>query len=360
MKPSTKKPANHQPACAVALEPEHKVYRVVDNIGYASNPSFFKTISFPSKSSGASFSLSKINISSFDQTKPLRGLRGCGQRPTAYQVYQHDREMYEIELEDGSSLLFSHEHKVYGSVVEKELISVSLLIDTIVMVKVLENDNITLNLKDKHITSDTNPFEVTQVMPEILEVINSSVIAGSNLTHLLSDGNEESMVLLLENPQTLPQVFRRLSSECHKSSNHLSNSSRVMALECGPFSICFSFLTYSSLKGSSSTGYQSILSQNSWSSADSSPVLMNSSNMSRFINLTTALANNSASNVGSSFMTDSLISITNNNVGNGHINNFPFNATDFINQETLHHLLVAYHLTPKTLKNEGGEKWNVI
>ena len=74
------------------------------------------------------FSLSKMNISSFDQTKPLRGLRGCGQRPTAYQVYQHDREMYEIELEDGSSLLFSPEHKVYGSVVEKELISVSLLI----------------------------------------------------------------------------------------------------------------------------------------------------------------------------------------------------------------------------------------
>ena len=29
------------------------------------------------------FSLSKINISFFDQTKPLRGLRGCGQRPTA-------------------------------------------------------------------------------------------------------------------------------------------------------------------------------------------------------------------------------------------------------------------------------------
>ena len=42
MKPSTKKPANHH------------------NIGYASNPSFFKTISFPSKSSGASFSLSSL------------------------------------------------------------------------------------------------------------------------------------------------------------------------------------------------------------------------------------------------------------------------------------------------------------
>ncbi len=37
--------------------------------------------------------------------------------------------MFEIVLEDGSSLLVSPEHKVYGSVVEKELISVSLLID---------------------------------------------------------------------------------------------------------------------------------------------------------------------------------------------------------------------------------------
>lgn len=30
------------------------------------------------------------------------------------------------------------------------------------------------------------------------------------------------------------------------------------------------------------------------------------------------------------------------NIGNGYINNFSFNAADFINQETLHHLHVAY------------------
>jgi len=42
------------------VSPEHRVYGAVDNMGYASNPSFFKTISFPSKSSGASFSLSNL------------------------------------------------------------------------------------------------------------------------------------------------------------------------------------------------------------------------------------------------------------------------------------------------------------
>ena len=42
------------------VSPEHTVYGAVDNMGYATNPSFFKTISFPSKSSGASFSLSNL------------------------------------------------------------------------------------------------------------------------------------------------------------------------------------------------------------------------------------------------------------------------------------------------------------
>jgi hypothetical protein len=34
------------------------------------------------------------------------------QKPTAYQTYDHNGEMYEIVLEDGSNLLVSPEHKV--------------------------------------------------------------------------------------------------------------------------------------------------------------------------------------------------------------------------------------------------------
>lgn len=41
------------------------------------------------------------------------------QRPTAYQVYHHDREMYEIVLEDGTELLVSPEHRVYGTIVDQ-------------------------------------------------------------------------------------------------------------------------------------------------------------------------------------------------------------------------------------------------
>ena len=38
------------------------------------------------------------------------------QKPTDYQVYNNNSEMYEIELKDGSTLLVSPEHTVYGLV----------------------------------------------------------------------------------------------------------------------------------------------------------------------------------------------------------------------------------------------------
>ena len=39
-----------------------------------------------------------------------------GQHPTAWQVFDHNREMYQIELEDSGELLVSPEHRVYGLV----------------------------------------------------------------------------------------------------------------------------------------------------------------------------------------------------------------------------------------------------
>jgi len=145
------------------------------------------------------------------------------------------------------------------------------------------------------------------------------------------------MVKVLENDYLL-QSGRDIKGETHFNPINSSSSSKVIR-ECGPFSICLSFLTYSSLKGSSSTGYQSILSQNSWSSADSSPVLMNSSNMSRFINLTTALANNSESNLGSFFVTTSPpISITNNNIDSEYINTNTFSVSKINGTTRLHEI----------------------
>ena len=41
--------------------------------------------------------------------------------PTAWQVYLHDREMYEIILEDGTELLVSPEHRVHGKLVDNKM-----------------------------------------------------------------------------------------------------------------------------------------------------------------------------------------------------------------------------------------------
>ncbi len=105
--------------------------------------------------------------------------------------------MYEIILEDGTELLASPKHKVYDSIVEKEP-SEPPLVDSIMMIEILQDDDITINLKDKYITSDTNPFKMAQVMPEVLEVINFSVIAGSNLTYLPLESSEQDRVFMSE------------------------------------------------------------------------------------------------------------------------------------------------------------------
>ncbi|MCK4429252.1 MAG: hypothetical protein KAU95_02660, partial [Candidatus Aenigmarchaeota archaeon] len=41
------------------------------------------------------------------------------QLPTAYQTYNHNREMYEISLEGGSNLLVSPEHNIYGKLINQ-------------------------------------------------------------------------------------------------------------------------------------------------------------------------------------------------------------------------------------------------
>jgi len=213
--------------------------------------------------------------------------------------------------------------------------TLSLSIYPIVMVKVLENDYVAFESEGENKASDLNSFEVTQVMPEILEVVEGYLVKRSKLTYLLLNRSEQSRIFM---PKFSQDILDLGSIYVHNESHHLLNSSIVMGLPAGFLLNAFNFLTYSSLKGSSSIGYQSILSQNSWSSADSSPVLMNSSNMSRFINLTTALANNSASNLGSLFISTSPISITNNNIDSEYINTNTFSLSKINGTTRLHEI----------------------
>ena len=140
--------------------------------------------------------------------------------------------------------------------------TLSLSIYPIVMVKVLENDYVPFESEGENKASYLNSFVVTQVMPEILEVIDGGFITVDDLIDLLSDGNCEGSVLPSKFIESLLQSGRDIKGETHFNPISSSSSSKVIR-ECGPFSICLSFLTYSSLKGSSSTGYQSMLSQNS-------------------------------------------------------------------------------------------------
>lgn len=75
----------------------------------------------------------------------------------------------------------------------------------------------------------------------------------------------------------------------------------------GSFNAFFSSSTCFGLGGNSSTGCQSICSQNSQSSSVISLVCLNLLEMSCFINLTTALANSSESNLISLDLTNSFI-----------------------------------------------------
>src|SRR3989344_7058940 len=80
-------------------------------------------------------------------------------------------------------------------------------------------------------------------------------------------------------------------------SNSLKNSSAELYILPVSFKDLFNNSICSGLEGSSSTGCQSICSQNSQSSSVTSPVCLYLCNMSFFINLITALANNSEFNL---------------------------------------------------------------
>jgi len=194
-------------------------------------------------------------------------------KPYRYQTYEHNDYMYRIETEDGD-LLVSPEHKVYAGIKENKL--QPLLINPIVVIKVLEDDNTFFKSENQDKTSNADSLELTQVMPEVLEMLNSSNIRVYNLLNLLSDSNCKGPIFSPEFIENLFQTRKDIKWKTHFRPNNLSNSSKVIR-ECGSFSIFFNFSRYSSLTSIQSIGSQPILSQNSWSSSESVPVLINSS-----------------------------------------------------------------------------------
>jgi len=166
------------------------------------------------------------------------------------------------------------------------------LISIVMMAEFFKNNDIIFYSKEKNKTSYMDSFEVAQVMPEIFKMHDSSNIHLRNLSYLLLNSSEHGRILFLKFPKN---IFDFSYVNLHNDSQRLLNSSIVIALPWGFFEDFINSSTNSFFNGNSSTGCQSILSQNSWSSADKVLDSMNLSNIDCFISLITTLFNNSES-----------------------------------------------------------------
>ncbi|MDD5415372.1 MAG: hypothetical protein PHH96_11210, partial [Smithellaceae bacterium] len=188
--------------------------------------------------------------------------------PTDIQDFVYNGEMYNVETEKGS-LLVSPEHKIYAKA--------ETSISAVMMDKVLKNNSITHNPECENKASNLDSFEIAQIMPEILEMQNRNAVQPGDLHNLLLERHEHDWIFTPELMHNAPNLT---GVNIHNLLHQSLNSSIVMGLLAGSLMRFLNLSTYSSFNGSSSTGYQSISSQNSWSSAESVPVLRNLSNMS--------------------------------------------------------------------------------
>ena len=222
--------------------------------------------------------------------------------PTEIQNYAYTGEMYKVQTQNGD-LIISPEHKVYATIDDglgveiKELgaypfpepptsdlfnfrsLTKSLFVNPVVMVKILENNTISFDSEREYKMTHMNSLEFTRIMPKIFEMLNRSLITKSKLSDFFLYGFKQGKIFPLEFFQC------SLNSGCvniHNSSHHLLNSSMVLDLPRGFFFASSNFLTYSSFNSNSSTGCQSIFSQNSSSLLDNFPVLMYFSNITLF------------------------------------------------------------------------------
>jgi len=132
-------------------------------------------------------------------------------------------------------------------------------IGSIMMSEIFEDDYFSFYSKSQDKTSNMNSFEMTHPSFEIFKMLNSNNIHTSKLHNLLLQSNEQRRIFT-------PELLHNLLDICgvyfHNDLHHLLNSSTVMDLPKGFLSIFFNFSTYSFFIGNSSTGCQSIFSQN--------------------------------------------------------------------------------------------------
>ena len=213
-------------------------------------------------------------------------------RVSSIEKIPYSGKMYDVDVENDIVLVRRNNgaSKINNQLLKNK--SSLLDINPVMMVKIFKNNSITFYRKEKNKTSNLNSFKVTQIMPKILEMHDSNNVHFSNLSYLFLYSEKQRKVFLFEFSQ---DVVNFRSVYLHNESQNLLNSSTVIDLPDN-FLEDFNFSTYFSFNSNSSTGYQSILSQNSWSSNDKVPDCMNFSNIDCFINLITAFDNNSKSN----------------------------------------------------------------
>ncbi|MCK5283718.1 MAG: hypothetical protein KAK00_10035 [Nanoarchaeota archaeon] len=189
--------------------------------------------------------------------------------------YYYNGEMYNVETEKGN-LLVSPEHKVYVSERDKE----EDLVSFVMMDKSFEDYGVLFNLESEDKASNMNPFVIPQAMPKVLEMLNRIFITRYDLLDLLVDCGSKDIIFPSNLQEYLLQVGRNNKFKSHFKPSNLCNSFKVIGLPAGSFLAFFNSSINSFFIGNSSTGCQSILSQNSWSSGDNLWDFIYSSNIS--------------------------------------------------------------------------------
>ncbi len=147
----------------------------------------------------------------------------CEQKPIKYLEYDYSDATFKLTLADGSQLLVSPEHKVYGAMVDRKK---NLLIGFIMVNQSVKDDGILFNTEKQNKASDLDSLVITHISPEIFEVVNRNPIKSSDLVYLLLNTPEQGGIRPLVSFQGSGEFIGR--DNLHKSSHQLLNSSKVM------------------------------------------------------------------------------------------------------------------------------------
>ena len=252
--------------------------------------------------------------------------------PSYKAEWDHNGEMYNIETKKGA-LIVSPKHKLYAK---------SSPVSVVMMPQSDKSDDISFNskFKDKAV-QDMDSSLSTEVMHQRLVMLWIS----NNLSDLIIKSLAKDRILLA-GFDNLSFAVRMINKRIGHS---LNNSSTEFSFTNGPFFLdSISFLN-SSFSGNSSTGCQSISSQNFSSSLEMLPVLIYESNMSFFINSSLADSDQFTQEYFfSSFLNSSDTFIVNDTMVHLSSNNLP----EFFNSSNR---LISFNLTSSLCFRYSGQ-----